>query len=73
MPKFAFLKVRTAPKGATVYINGSQKGTSPLTLKLYLGKYRVKLCRAGYRDTECQVGLDRMTEYPVTEKLRPIN
>ena len=73
MPKFAFLKVRTAPKGATVYVNGSQKGTSPLTLKLYLGKYRVKLCRAGYRDTECQVGLDRMTEYPVTEKLRPIN
>jgi serine/threonine-protein kinase len=72
LPKFAFLKVRTTPKGAAVYVNGGQRGTSPLTLKLDLGKYRVKLCRAGYRDTECLVSLDRMTEYPLTEKLRPI-
>jgi serine/threonine-protein kinase len=72
LPKFAFLRVRTSPKGATVYVNGSPKGTSPLTLKLGLGKYRVKLCRAGYRDTECLVGLDRMADYPIIEKLRPI-
>jgi hypothetical protein len=72
LPKFAFLRVRTNPKGATVYVNGSPKGTSPLTLKLGLGKYRVKLCRAGYRDTECLVGLDRMADYPIIEKLRPI-
>jgi len=72
LPKFAFLKVRTIPKGATVYVNGVQKGSSPLTLKLDLGKYRVKLCHAGYRDMECLVNIDRMTEYPITEKLRPI-
>jgi serine/threonine protein kinase len=72
LPKFAFLKVRTTPKGATVYVNGSPKGTSPLTLKLNLGEYRVKLCRVGYRDTECLVGLDRMADYPIIEKLRPI-
>ena len=71
LPKFAFLKVRTIPKGATVYVNGIQKGRSPLTLKLDLGKYRVKLCREGYRDTECLVNLDRMTEFPLVEKLRP--
>lgn len=72
LPKFAFLKVRTNPKGATVYVNGVPKGTSPLTLKLDLGKYRVRLSRAGYRDTECLVGLDRMADYPIIEKLRPI-
>jgi len=72
LPKFAFLKIRTIPKGATVYVNGIQKGRSPLTLKLDLGKYRVKLCREGYRDTECLVNLVRMTEYPLVEKLRPI-
>jgi serine/threonine protein kinase len=72
LPKFAFLKVRTTPKGAAVYVDGVQKGTSPLTLKLSLGKYRVKLGLAGYLDTERMVSLDRMTEYPLTEKLRPI-
>ena len=72
LPKFAFLKVRTTPKGATVYVDGIQKGTSPLTLKLSLGKYRVKLGLAGYLDTERMVSLDRMTEYPLTETLRPI-
>lgn len=72
LPKFAFLKVRTTPKGATVYVNGIPKGTSPLTLKLNLGKYRIKLCRAGYRNTECLVCLDRMADYPIIEKLRPV-
>jgi hypothetical protein len=72
LPKFAFLKVRTIPKGATIYVNGIQKGRSPLTLKLDLGRYRVKLCREGYRDTECLVNLDRMTEYPLVEKLKQI-
>lgn len=72
LPKFAFLKVRTTPKGATVYVNGVQKGISPLTVKLGLGKYRIKLSRAGYHDSECLVTLDRMTEFPLTEKLKPI-
>jgi len=71
LPKFAFLKVRTVPNGAAIYINGVQRGTSPATIKLDLGKYHVKLCRSGYRDLACLIRLDRMTDYPLTEQLRP--
>ena len=72
MPKFAFLKVRTTPKGARVYINDTLKGKTPLTIKLDLGKYRVRLSRAGYRDIESQIKLEKMTEYPLQEKLKRI-
>jgi serine/threonine protein kinase len=72
MPKFAFLKVRTTPKGARVYINDTLKGKTPLTIKLDLGKYRVRLTRAGYRDIESQIKLEKMTEYPLQEKLKRI-
>ncbi len=72
LPRFAFLKVRTMPEGATVYVDGNPMGTSPLTVKLDLGKYRVKLCRSGYLDTECLIRIDRMTDYPIIERLRPV-
>ena len=72
MPKFAFLKVHSTPKGARVYINDTLKGKTPLTLKLDLGKYRVRLSRAGYRDIESQIKLEKMTEYPIKEKLKRI-
>ena len=72
MPRFAFLEVHTSPKGARVYIDDTLKGKTPLTLKLDLGKYRVRLSRAGYRDIESQVKLDKMTEYPLKEKLKRI-
>ncbi len=70
LPKFAFLKVSTIPKGAQIYIDGALKGTTPLTVKLGLGTYRVRLTREGYRDIESRVKLDKMTEYPVRKKMK---
>jgi hypothetical protein len=72
LPKFAFLKVRSIPKGAHVYINGSLKGDTPLNLKLGLGEYHVRLSRPGYRDSESKIKIEKMTDYPLTEKLKPI-
>lgn len=71
LPKFAFLRIRTIPKGAMVSIDGTEKGTSPLTIKLGLGTYKVTLSRTGYRDREISITLDKMREYPLTEKLKP--
>ena len=72
LPKFAFLKVRSTPKGAHVYINGILKGATPLNLKLGMGEYQVRLSRSGYRDSESKIKIEKMTDYPLTEKLKPI-
>ena len=70
--QFAFLKVGTTPPGARVAINGVQKGTTPMMLKLDLGKYQVRLSRPGYKDVERQVRLEKMSEYPLIEELKPV-
>ena len=72
LPKFAFLKVRSTPKGAHVYINGILKGATPLNLKLSMGQYQVRLSHPGYRDSESKVKIEKMTDYPLTEKLKPL-
>lgn len=70
LPKFAFLRINTKPKGAKVYIDGAFKGTTPLVVKLNLGKYRVRLTHDGYSDIEGEVTLDKMTEYPFRRKMK---
>jgi serine/threonine protein kinase len=70
LPKFAFLKVRSTPKGASVYINETLKGNAPVTLKLGLGEYRVRLSRPGYSDSENKFKIEKMTEYSLTVKLK---
>lgn len=72
LPKFAFLKIQTVPKGATVHVNSDMKGKSPLRLKLGLGEYQVRISFPGYRDSEQTVKLEKMTGYPLTVKLKPI-
>ncbi|MFA7061107.1 MAG: PEGA domain-containing protein, partial [Pedobacter sp.] len=70
LPKFAFLKVHSTPKGARVYINETLKGNAPVTLKLGLGEYRVRLSRPGYSDSENKIKIEKMTEYSLTVKLK---
>ena len=70
LPKFAFLKVRSTPKGANVYINETHKGNAPLTLKLGLGEYQVRLSCPGYSDSENKIKIEKMTEYSLTVKLK---
>jgi len=50
-PKYGGLIVKTTPPGATVWINGEQRGASPLTLHdLRAGGYQIKVTREGYRE-----------------------
>jgi hypothetical protein len=42
------LKIFSEPVGGEVYINGSYKGTTPLTLELYPGDYTVEIKKEGY-------------------------
>ncbi len=55
---YAVLTVRTDPSGAEVYINGVYKGTSPLSLTLDPGKYKVTVSMEGYYSNETTVNLD---------------
>ena len=43
-----------------------------MMLKLDLGKYQVRLSRPGYKDVERQVRLEKMSEYPLIEELKPV-
>jgi eukaryotic-like serine/threonine-protein kinase len=59
------------PPGARVYINGAPRGTTPMTVRLDLGQYQVRLSRPGYQEVERQVTLEKMKEYPLSETLKP--
>jgi hypothetical protein len=69
--QFAFLKVGSSPQGARVYINGAQKGITPMIVRLDLGRYQVRFSRTGYRDVEREITLEKMKEYPLSETLTP--
>jgi len=43
-----FLLVRSTPTGASVLVNEQQVGTTPLTIDLQPGTYRVRVTREGY-------------------------
>jgi hypothetical protein len=47
-PKTGVLTINTSPSGAEVYVNGTFKGMSPLTLTLTKGSYTVKVVLEGY-------------------------
>jgi serine/threonine-protein kinase len=72
VPRFAFLKVDTTPPRAEVYIDGAFKGKTPIILKLDLGQYQIRLKRAGHQEVERLIKLDKMTEYPLMEQLKPL-
>ncbi|MDD2735350.1 MAG: protein kinase [Desulfuromonadaceae bacterium] len=70
LPRFAFLKVRSVPKGAKVYIDGALKGTTPLNIKMRLGEYSMRLSNPGYHDQESRIVLDKMKDYPIDKELK---
>ena len=70
---FTPLKIRTTPQGASVYIDGNLKGTSPLTVILPVGKHQVRIRFTGYQDLEKQITVDEMMEYPLAFNLKAID
>lgn len=56
VPVFGSLIVTSQPSQATVYVDGEEKGTTPLQLaKLPVGMHEVRVRRSGYQTTEKKV------------------
>ncbi|WP_461867042.1 PEGA domain-containing protein [Thermococcus sp.] len=62
------LKLFSEPSEAEVYVNGTYRGATPLTLNLTPGTYEVKLSKSGYHDytTIVKVKPGKETEIIVT-------
>ncbi len=58
-PPKQLLSVGTDPDGAHVFIDGSFQGTTPLKLKLPVGKHEVKLSLEHHFEWEAQIHLDK--------------
>ncbi len=55
-PKYGSLVVKTTPPGATIWLDGKQRGVSPLTLAdLRSGGHQIKATKEGYKDLLQQV------------------
>jgi serine/threonine protein kinase len=63
------LKVESDPTDANVFLNGSLKGRTPLTVDLPLGKYEIRLSRQIYHEWEAQLQLDEEGETPLFVRL----
>lgn len=57
VPKTGTLKVTTSPAGAEVYIDGTFKGMSPLTITLPNGSHSVKVVLEGYESASKSVSI----------------
>jgi len=68
---FGALHVESSPLGAQVFIDGTFKGKTPLTLSLSVGKHEVRLTYPEYHDWEAQVQLKEEGETPLQVRLIP--
>lgn len=58
-PTLGLVLVHSIPSGATIEINGANRGETPLLLTdLPLGQYRMRLIGAGYRPQEIDLTID---------------
>jgi len=72
-PKYGDLRIDSNPQGAYVYIDGSLKGKTPLSLKNLLAKtYEVKLTYSGYQDKVERVEVVEGRETRVSFSLLPL-
>lgn len=64
------LKIVTDPDGATVYINETQRGKTPLSVQLPYGTQNIRIVRTGYKTEVRDVTL-RVPEISVPFTLKP--
>lgn len=55
--------------GANLFLNGSLRGHTPLSLDLPLGKYEIRLNHQNYHEWEAQLHLDEEGEMPLYVRL----
>jgi eukaryotic-like serine/threonine-protein kinase len=67
--KESFLALSSDPSKARVFLDGVEKGNTPLKLKLPAGNYNVQMKLKNYKDWETQVQLAEAQEYPLKASL----
>jgi hypothetical protein len=71
-PAFGALYVTSTPSGASVAVNGTERGRTPLPLsRIKPGEQRVALTLEGYQPWSTRVNVDADTTARVNAKLRP--
>ncbi|WP_456365007.1 PEGA domain-containing protein [Thermococcus sp.] len=67
----AVLTVNSSPSGASVYINGTYEGITPLALNLTPGTYEVKLTKQDYQNYTTTVTLNPLESKTLNLSLTP--
>ena len=70
-PLKATLKITSEPSGAKVYVNGTYKGVTPLTLNLTPGTYTIKLSKEDHEDYTTTVTLSAEETKTISATLEP--
>ena len=72
-PKYGGLVLKTTPPGAMIFVDGKQKGVSPLTLAdLRTGSHRISAVKEGYREFLTQVDVMPYAMENIHWKLEPV-
>jgi len=72
-PKYGGLVVKTTPAGATIFVDGKSRGSSPLTVgELRSGGYQIKAVKEGYKERVQQVEVVPYSTENLHWKLEPL-
>jgi hypothetical protein len=73
LPTVGALAITTSPAGATIFIDGVQRGISPATIpRLFPGSHTLLLKLDGYQDLSAPVTVTAGQTEPVTVTLSPL-
>ncbi len=61
------------PEGARLFLNGEEKGTTPLELELRPGRYLLLLTREGYESVERAIEVERGGYALIRFSLNPLS
>jgi hypothetical protein len=71
-PTTGSISVSSSPSGASIYLDGSYKGTTPMTIKnVEAGSYTITLKYAGYQDWSQNIYVVAEQTIPVSASLTP--
>ncbi len=62
--------IKSNPPGAGAYIDGTFKGTTPVTVMVPVGKHHMRIARPGYADAQKDVMIEETMEYPLSFHLK---
>jgi eukaryotic-like serine/threonine-protein kinase len=72
-PPTALVNITSEPSSASIYLNNTFKGKTPMRCELPLGRYDVRLTLAEYYESEAQIDVRDSAEMPVHLRLIPKN